>query len=265
MAQRGEQQVRSSREDSDAVHCNSLRTRNRHRLSPRRTLVVDNGWSAERAGISFAGQGCGVVFETSVASSRFGMFGPGRSRQPSRIVSLNRDHVSRSGHRRILVPNNSSAANQPTNPNLRVDPSQTGSHAYSASDSTDPRFSIEASIRTVRGEQILSFLVVAQLRDGTRGRLRGSEFFNAMMDHFGDAAVDVIEGQWETTNPDWTTNLEAFNRITGSSNVTEAIAATQVPTGIYAIRRGFSKVTIVTANPVGARGKYTEVLLQFRK
>jgi hypothetical protein len=35
----------------------------------------------------------------------------------------------------------------------------------------------------------------------------------------------VIEGQWEITNPDWTTNLEAFNRITGSSNTTEAIAA----------------------------------------
>jgi hypothetical protein len=117
----------------------------------------------------------------------------------------------------------------------------------------------------VGGEQTLSFIVVAQLRGGTRGQVRGSEFFTAMMDHFGNAAVDVIEGQWETTNPDWTTNLEAFNRITGSTNVTEAVAATQVPTGIYATRRGYSKVAVVTANPVGARGKYTEVLVQFRK
>ena len=85
------------------------------------------------------------------------------------------------------------------------------------------------------------------------------------MDHFGDSAVDVIEGEWVTTNPDWTTNLEAFNRITGSTNLTEAVAATQVPTGIYAARRGYSHVTIVTANPVGARGNYSEVVVQFRK
>lgn len=151
------------------------------------------------------------------------------------------------------------------NPNLQVDPNRTDSRAYYAADGTDPRFRIEASIRTVGGEQILSFIVVAQLPDGTRGRLRGSEFFNAMMDHFGDAAVDVIEGQWETTNPDWTTNLDAFNRITGSTNATEAVAATRAPTGTYATRRGYSRVTVVTANPVGARGKYTEVLVQFRK
>jgi hypothetical protein len=117
----------------------------------------------------------------------------------------------------------------------------------------------------VGSEQILSFIVVARLPDGSRGQVRGMEFFTAMMDHFGNAAVDVIEGQWETTNPDWTTNLEAFNRITGSSNVTEVAAATQVPTGIYAIRRGYSQVTVVTANPVGARGRYTEIRVQFRK
>jgi hypothetical protein len=152
-----------------------------------------------------------------------------------------------------------------SNPNLQVDPSRTDPNTYYASDRTDPRIHIEASIRSAGGEQTLSFIVVTQLRDGTRGQVKGSEFFNAMMDHFGNAAVDVIEGQWETTNPEWTTNLEAFNRLTGSSNVTEAVAASQVPTGIYAIRRGYSKVTIVTANPVGARGKYTEVVVQFRK
>ena len=151
------------------------------------------------------------------------------------------------------------------NPNLRVDPNQSGPSTYYASDSTDARFRIEACVRTEMGERILSFIVVAQLRDGTRGRVRGIEFFTAMMDHFGNAAVDVIEGQWETTNPDWTTNLEAFNRITGSTNATEAVAATQVPTGIYAIRRGYTKVNVVTANPAGARGNYIEVLVRFRK
>lgn len=147
-----------------------------------------------------------------------------------------------------------------------MDPSQTGLSAYYASDRTNPRFYIEASIRTEGSERFLSFIVVAQLPDGTRGQLlRGSDFFNAMMDHFGIAAVDVIEGQWETTNPDWSANLDAFNRITGSNSITEAAAAAQTPTGMYAARRGYTKVTIVIANPIGARGKYTEVLVQFRK
>lgn len=148
---------------------------------------------------------------------------------------------------------------------ILVDSSRTGSHYYYASDRSDPRFFIEASVRTERGESILSFIVVAKRPDGTRGQVRGSEFFTPMMDHFGDAVVDVIEGQWETTNPDWTTNLEAFNLLTASSTITEAAAATQVPTGIYAAQRGYSKVTVVTANPVGARGTYTEVVVQFRK
>ena len=86
-----------------------------------------------------------------------------------------------------------------------------------------------------------------------------------MMDHFGDAAVDVIEGQWEATNRNWITNLEEFNRVTGSTTTTEAFAATRVPTGIFATRRGYSKVTVIAANPLGARGQYTEVLVQFRK
>jgi hypothetical protein len=151
------------------------------------------------------------------------------------------------------------------NPNIRVDPNQTGPSAYYATDRTDPRFYIEASLRTSGGETVLSFIVVAQLPDGTRGQVRGSEFFTAMMDHFGNAVVDVIEGQWETTNPAWMTNLDAFNAVTGTTNVTEEVAATRVPTGIYATRRGYTKVTVVKALPVGARGSYTEVLVEYRK
>jgi hypothetical protein len=158
-----------------------------------------------------------------------------------------------------------SNASPPRNPNIQADPNQTGPNSYFAADRTDPRFHIEASLRTQGTETILSFIVVAELPDGTRGQVRGSEFFGAMMDHFGDAAVDVIEGQWETTNPAWATNLDAFNAITGTTNVSEEVAATQVPTGIYATRRGYTKATIVKALPVGARGNYTEVLVEYRK
>jgi hypothetical protein len=148
---------------------------------------------------------------------------------------------------------------------LQVDPNQTGPRAFFASDATDSRFFIEASLRTRGAETILSFIVVAELLDGTRGQVRGSEFFTAMMNHFGDAAVDVIEGQWETTNSAWTTNLKAFNKATATTNDSEESAATQVPTGIYATRRGYTKVTVVKALPPGARGNYTEVLVEFRK
>lgn len=148
---------------------------------------------------------------------------------------------------------------------FQVDPDRTSHSAYFASDVTDARSFIEACIRDTGGERILSFIVVAELPDGTRGQVRGSEFFTAMMVHFGDAAVDAIEGQWELTNPDWTANLVEFNRITGSTNLTEAMAAARVPTGIFATRRGYSKISVVASNPIGARGRYKEVSVQFRK
>lgn len=153
----------------------------------------------------------------------------------------------------------------PPNPHIRADLGRCSPDTFAAADSGDPRFFIEASVRSDRGERVLSFLVVAELSDGTRGRVRGVEFFAAMMAHFGTSAVDVIEGQWEATNPAWSTNLEAFNRITGATADPEAAAAIQVPTGIYATRAGYTNVTVVTANPPGARGRYTEVLVRFRR
>jgi hypothetical protein len=146
-----------------------------------------------------------------------------------------------------------------------VDPGRTGPDSFFASDATDARFFIEGSVRAVGGERVLSFIVVARLPDGNRGRVCGREFFAAMMAHFGPAGVDVIEGQWETTNPDWTTNLDAFNRVTGSTSEPEAVAAGRVPTGRYAAGAGYTNVTVVTANPPGARGRYTEVLVRFRR
>jgi hypothetical protein len=140
------------------------------------------------------------------------------------------------------------------NPYLQVDHSQIGPRAFYAFDATDPRFHVEAALRVSGGENVLGFIVVDELPDGTRGRVRGREFFAAMMDYFGDDAVDVIEGQWEAANPIWGTNLKAFNATTGTGNVSERDAAARVPTGKYATRRGFTKVTVVRALPVGARG-----------
>ena len=151
------------------------------------------------------------------------------------------------------------------NPNLSVDHTSTNPRAFFAADATDSRFFIEAALRTSGSETVLSFIVVAELPDGTRGRVRGGEFFNTMMNHFGNDAVDVIEGQWETTNAGWATNLNVFNSITGTTTATEEVAAAQVPTGKYAAQRGYARVTVVKALPPAARGSYTEVLVEFRK
>lgn len=151
------------------------------------------------------------------------------------------------------------------NPYIRVDPGQSGPRAFYAFDAADPRFHIEATVRVSGGENVLGFIVVAELPDGTRGRVRGHEFFAAMMDHFGDDAVDVIEGQWEDLNPAWTTNLTVFNRIVGTSSVTLSDAAARTPTGVYATRRGFGQVSIERAEPKSARGYYAVVLVQFRR
>ncbi len=151
------------------------------------------------------------------------------------------------------------------NPNVVVDSDLTDARAFFAVAAADTRFFIEASLRTSGSETVLSFIVVAELPDGTRGKVRGSEFFAAMMNHFGAGAIDVIEGQWETTNAAWATNLNAFNAITGTTNATDEVAATRVPTGIYATRFGYTKVTVVKAVPPAARGSYTEVLVEFRK
>ena len=152
------------------------------------------------------------------------------------------------------------------NPNIVIDANQTDARAFVAADRHDSRFFIEGGLRTVGSEHVLSFIVMARLFDGTRGTVRRIDFFTAMMDHLGDDNVDVIEGQWEDQNPEWGTNLEAFNNLLRTNpSLDELGAAARVPTGIYAIRRGYSHLTIKTLEPKHARGFYKDVLVEFRK
>jgi hypothetical protein len=132
--------------------------------------------------------------------------------------------------------------------------------SFRAEDCSDSRFFIEGS---VRAGGILSFLVVAQLRDGTRGTVSGAEFFEAMWTALA-SQVTVIEAEWSATNPDWVTNLNAFNDaiLRGAS---DEVAATQTPTGKYATRKMYTRVAIIRALPAGARGQYQDVLVHFTK
>ena len=154
--------------------------------------------------------------------------------------------------------------NTSANPNLREDTVSNSAVSYRAEDRTDPSsFFIEGSLRIERGETILSFLEVAELPDGTRGSVRGFEFFDAMMNHFG-SSVNVIEGEWTRTNPNWVTNLQAFNRASlVLAKLEDAAAAT--PTGKYAARLNFTKIEIVRSRPVGAIGQFNRVVVRFRR
>jgi hypothetical protein len=154
------------------------------------------------------------------------------------------------------VPNSS------TNPDLVEDPNNT-TDTYEAHDRHDSRFNILGSIRTVRGERILSFIVVAELPGGIRGALRGSEFFAAMMAHFGNT-VDVIHAEWSDNDPKLMTNLDTFNAATATGDTLE-VAATKTPTGKYAHREKYTRVQIDRALPVGATGKYNDVSIFFRR
>jgi hypothetical protein len=147
-------------------------------------------------------------------------------------------------------------ASSPINPNIRETRTPT---SYRGEDCTDSRFFIEGSLRA---GGILSFLVVAELPDGTRGVVSGAELFEAMMAAFGGAAVTAIEGAWSNANPDWRTNLDAFNAATLQGD-SEEVAATRTPTGKYATRKGCTKVTVVHALPAGATGHYSDVLVRF--
>ncbi|MCI0459147.1 MAG: hypothetical protein L0Z62_19495 [Gemmataceae bacterium] len=142
------------------------------------------------------------------------------------------------------------------NPNLKIGFASTT--AFRAEDRNDSRFFIEGAL-DAQGQ--LSFVVVAELPDGTRGSGSGSEFFDALMDAFGPA-VKVIVGAWSATNPAWTTNLDAFNRAVQQGDA-EEVAATKTPTGRYATRKGYTNVAIIQLSPTGAKGQYRDVLVHF--
>jgi hypothetical protein len=152
--------------------------------------------------------------------------------------------------------------NASSHPSLVEDPGNT-SDTYEAHDRYDSRFNILGSIRSVGGERVLSFIVVAELPGGLRGSLRGSDFFDAMMTHFGNN-VDVIQAEWSDNDPKLKSNLDAFNAATAAGDTLE-VAVTKTPTGKYALRKAFTKIQIDRALPIGANGRYNDLSVFFRR
>ena len=143
------------------------------------------------------------------------------------------------------------------NPNIKVLP-VTSSILFEAEDATDDRFWIGGKL--VGG--VLTFTVEAKLPNGDRGTVTGTEFFDAMMAHFG-AAVSMIDGEWSSLDI-YRANIDEFNRLT-AAGVTEVDTAAQVWTGKMALRHGYTRIQIVHARPKSAKGNYQDVLARFRK
>ncbi len=85
-----------------------------------------------------------------------------------------------------------------------------------------------------------------------------------MLDHFiaMGTTVCIIEAEWQATNPDWRTSLDAFN-IALQAGDDEKVAATKTPTGVYATRRGYTNVE--PKRTIGQKGSFTDVLIHFKK
>ena len=144
-----------------------------------------------------------------------------------------------------------------SNPNIDI--TQADESVFDARDVTDSQYYIRGTL--VSG--YLRFDVVAETAAGERGSVRGIEFFDAVMAHFGDK-ITAIEGDWSDLFPELTANLRRFNELTALGIQYES-AALQTWTGRMAERHGFTLVEIKRALPPKAVGKFREVFVYFRK
>jgi len=144
-----------------------------------------------------------------------------------------------------------------SNPNIQIH--EATDATFHAGDVTDARFYIDGTC--VGG--YLRFEVVAELPTGERGAVRGREFFDAMMSHFGES-IECIEGDWSDATRGFVANLDEFNTQT-AAGVSQENAARRTWTGRMAKRHGYDSITIEHALPKGAAGHYREVFVRFRR
>lgn len=149
------------------------------------------------------------------------------------------------------------------NPQVKVIAAQTSATTFRAEDCTDPDFFIFGTV----GSGLLKFEVVRKL-PGKTSTITGREFFDAMWAHLG-SRVKVIEGSWDTTNPQRVDNLNRFNQATANPNVPLEVAALLATrTGQWADDLGYTKVGFVLLDPdpqtdPKARGNFTKVIVHF--
>lgn len=107
----------------------------------------------------------------------------------------------------------------------------------------------------VNGDE-LSFIVENLPKDGTG--CPGWWLFDEMMRHFG-ASVTTIQGNWTYGD-----NLATANALTVGDVMSLEDAASQTPTGRYAMTWGFSTVKVLPQT-IGVPGNFTRVHVLFTR
>jgi hypothetical protein len=151
--------------------------------------------------------------------------------------------------------------NAPVNPAIKIITPPTSATVFRAEDCTDSDFYVFGTV----GSGVLKFEVVRKTSTKS-SNITGEEFFDAMMASLG-SSVKVIEGNWDSMNPERASNLDYFNNATGSSNISlDDAAHVTTRTGQWANKHGYSKVKFISLDPNHtARGKFTRVVVQFSK
>jgi hypothetical protein len=108
-------------------------------------------------------------------------------------------------------------------------------------------------------EGVVSFAIEA----GVGSSVRGTTYFNAMMDFFGDAAV-AIECLWVKGSSDrMSTNIDKVNEMTGAG-VALPDAVLHAWTATRASKRGYCNVHVL-GTPVGSPGAYSRIEVRIDK
>jgi hypothetical protein len=144
-----------------------------------------------------------------------------------------------------------------TNPDLRIG-LQTSTRFWSE-DRNDPGFHVKARLH---GGGVLTFTVIT-CRGNLRGSVRGHEFFEATLRHFGQGVL-TISASWSDARPAYLTNLDLFNAHT-KRGASKEQAAFATKTGEWAKAAGFTLVQDVDTTPLDAPGAYEQVLVDFVK
>lgn len=150
------------------------------------------------------------------------------------------------------------------NPDLFIDARHTSDSVFRAFDRNDPSFFIDGAIQTYT--DALVFRIRTRVRStGVKSTITPVEMFDAMMEHFQTTGglPAYLRGIWDDRDPEFTTNLNQFNRsVLAGASLSDAALATA--TGHLAARWNYTVAIVTRAEPNSRPGHYSEVQVAFK-
>lgn len=146
-------------------------------------------------------------------------------------------------------------------PNPQITVINTSFDEYQAVDNQDPRFFIHG---TILRSGLHFTLRVRDLKTQERSIIPAKDFFDAMMNHLepGDPPFYVINGTWDITNLDLSSNLWKFNSLVGIG-YDHISAAKETFTGRLAADWGYTEIVFVRLEPINTTSNFTHIKVQF--